>query len=57
MLNETLNKGMQLPQMQTLISSAGSEPKPNSPEEFATYIALQHAKWIEVAKAAQVEID
>jgi tripartite-type tricarboxylate transporter receptor subunit TctC len=57
MLNETLNKGMQLPQMQTLISNAGSEPKPNSPEEFATYIALQHAKWIEVAKAAHVEID
>jgi tripartite-type tricarboxylate transporter receptor subunit TctC len=57
MLNAALNEGMQLPQMQTLISNAGSELKPNSPEEFATYIARQHAKWIEVAKAAHVEID
>ena len=57
MLNETLNEGMQLPQMKTLINNAGSEPKPNSPEEFAAYIAFQHAKWVEVGKAAQVKID
>jgi tripartite-type tricarboxylate transporter receptor subunit TctC len=57
MLNETLNEGMQLPQMQLLIGNAGSEPKPNSPEEFAAYIALQHSKWVEVGKAAHVKID
>ena len=57
MLNETLNEGMQLPQMQTLINNAGSELKPNSPEEFAAYIALQHSKWVEVGNAAHVKID
>ena len=57
MLNETLNEGMQLPQMQPLIGNAGSEPKPNSPEEFAAYIALQNSKWVEVGKAAHVKID
>jgi tripartite-type tricarboxylate transporter receptor subunit TctC len=57
MLNATLNEGMQLPQMQLLIGNAGSEPKPNSSQEFAAYIALQHSKWVEVGKAAHVKID
>jgi tripartite-type tricarboxylate transporter receptor subunit TctC len=57
MLNETLNEGMQLPEMQTLIHNAGSEPKPNSSDEFAAYIALQHGRWVEVGKAAHVKID
>jgi tripartite-type tricarboxylate transporter receptor subunit TctC len=56
-LNETLNEGMQLPQVQLLIGNAGSEPQPNSPEEFAAYIALQNSKWVEVGKAAHVKID
>jgi hypothetical protein len=34
-----------------------SESKPNSPEEFATYIAAQNKIWIEVGQAAGVKID
>ena len=56
-LNEVLNQGMQSPEIQQLISNVGSEAKPNSPEEFAAYIAAQHRKWLEVGKAAGVKID
>src|SRR5262245_10430810 len=56
-LNEALNEGMKAPEIQNLISNVGSESKPNSPEEFAAYIALQHRKWVEVGKAAGVKID
>ena len=57
MLNEALSDGMQSPEIQKLISDIGSESKPNSPEEFAAYIAVQHRKWLEVGKAAGVKID
>ena len=56
-LNEALNEGMQSPEIQKLIANIGSESKPNSPEEFAAYIAAQHRKWVEVGKAAGVKID
>jgi tripartite-type tricarboxylate transporter receptor subunit TctC len=56
-LNDVLNEGMRSPEIQQLISNVGSESNPNSPEEFATYIAAQHRKWLEVGKAAGVKID
>jgi tripartite-type tricarboxylate transporter receptor subunit TctC len=56
-LNEALNEGLQSQEIQSLISNVGSEAKPNSPEEFAAYIAAQHRKWLEVGKAAGVKID
>jgi tripartite-type tricarboxylate transporter receptor subunit TctC len=57
MLNEALNKGMQSPEIQQLIANAGSESRPDSPEEFTAYIAVQHRKWLEVGKAAGVKIN
>ena len=57
MLNETMNEGMQAPEIQQLIANVGSESKPNSPEEFAAYIAVQHRKWLEVGKAAGVKLN
>ena len=56
-LNEAMNEGMQSPEIQKLIANVGSESKPNSPEEFAAYIAVQHRKWVEVGKGAGVKID
>jgi tripartite-type tricarboxylate transporter receptor subunit TctC len=56
MLNEALNKGMQSPGFSS-IANAGSESRPNSPEEFTAYIAVQHRKWLEVGKAAGVKIN
>jgi tripartite-type tricarboxylate transporter receptor subunit TctC len=57
MLNEAINEGMRSPEIQTLIANLGSESRPNSPEEFAAYIAVQHGKWVEVGKAAGVKLN
>jgi tripartite-type tricarboxylate transporter receptor subunit TctC len=56
-LNAALNEGMATPEMQKTVSTLGSESKPNTPEEFAAFIAAQNKIWIEVGKAAGVKID
>ena len=56
-LNEAMNQGLATEEMQKTITGLGSESKPNSPEEFAAYIAAQNKIWIEVGKAAGVKID
>lgn len=56
-LNVAINEGLATDEMQKLINNAGSEAKPNTPEEFAEYIAAQHKIWIDVSKAAGVKID
>lgn len=56
-LSDTLNAGLATPEMQKIITGLGSEAKPNSPAEFAAYIAAQHKKWVEVGKAAHVVIN
>jgi tripartite-type tricarboxylate transporter receptor subunit TctC len=56
-LNVALNEGLATDDMQKLINNAGSESKPNTPEEFAAFIAAQHKIWIDVGKAAGVKID
>jgi len=56
-LNEALNEGLQAPDIQKLIANVGSEAKPNSPDEFAAYVATQHQKWVEVGRAAGVKLD
>ena len=56
-LNAALNGGMQSPEMQKILGNVGAEANPNSPDEFAAYIAVQHRKWAEVGKSAGVKID
>jgi tripartite-type tricarboxylate transporter receptor subunit TctC len=56
-LSDALNEGLASPEMQKTITALGSEAKPNSPAEFAAYVAAQHKKWLEVGKAANVEIN
>jgi tripartite-type tricarboxylate transporter receptor subunit TctC len=56
-LNAALNEGLASPEIQKTIKALGSEAKPNSPAEFAAYIAAQHKKWVEVGKAANVKIN
>jgi tripartite-type tricarboxylate transporter receptor subunit TctC len=56
-LNAAMNEGMQAPDIQAKITSLGTEAKPGSPADFATFIAAQHRKWTEVGKAAGVKID
>jgi tripartite-type tricarboxylate transporter receptor subunit TctC len=56
-LNAAINEGMATPDMQRTITNLGSESKPNSPAEFAAFIAAQHKKWIDVGKAAGVKVN
>jgi tripartite-type tricarboxylate transporter receptor subunit TctC len=56
-VNVAINEGLATDEMQKLITTSGSESKPNTPEEFAAYIAAQHKIWIDVGKAAGVRID
>ncbi len=56
-LNEALNQGLATEEMQKTITGLGSKSKPNTPEEFASYISAQNKIWIEVGKAAGVKID
>jgi tripartite-type tricarboxylate transporter receptor subunit TctC len=56
-INAAMNEGLATEEMQKLITSTGSESKPNTPEEFAAYIAAQNKIWVEVGKAAGVKID
>ncbi len=56
-ISDAMNEGFSKPEIQKTIAALGSEAKPNSPAEFAAYIAEQHRKWVEVGKAAHLEVD
>jgi tripartite-type tricarboxylate transporter receptor subunit TctC len=56
-LNAAMNQGLATEEMQKTITGIGSESKPNTPEEFAAFIAAQTKIWVEVGKAAGVKID
>jgi tripartite-type tricarboxylate transporter receptor subunit TctC len=56
-ISDAMNQGLAQPEMQKTIGALGSDAKPNSPEEFAAYIAAQNHKWIMVGKAAHVRIN
>ncbi len=56
-LNAVLNEGLAQPDMQKTILALGSKAEPNSPKEFAAYIAAQHKKWVDVGNAAHVKVN
>ena len=56
-LNAAMNEGLKTADVQAQIARIGAVSQPNSPEEFATFIAGQFGKWTEVGKAAGVKLD
>jgi tripartite-type tricarboxylate transporter receptor subunit TctC len=56
-LNKAINEGLATPELQKTITNLGSQAQPNSPAEFAAYIAAQHKKWVDVGKAAGVKVN
>lgn len=56
-ISDIMNEGLMKPEIQKTIAVLGSEAKPNTPAEFAAYIAEQNRKWVAVGKAAHVEVD
>ncbi|MGA7790643.1 MAG: tripartite tricarboxylate transporter substrate binding protein [Xanthobacteraceae bacterium] len=56
-INAAINAGMQTPQMQQMVANVSSENKPNTPAEFAAFIAANSRKWVQVAEAAHIKLD
>ena len=56
-LNATLNEGLRWPEILKLLASIGAVASPVSPEEFGSYISVQHRRWMEVSKAANIKTD
>jgi putative tricarboxylic transport membrane protein len=56
-LNAAANEGMQTPRMQQVVAKISSESKPNTPAQFAKFIAANYEKWAAVAKAAHIKVD
>jgi tripartite-type tricarboxylate transporter receptor subunit TctC len=44
-LNAAINAGLQTADMQHRLQTLGAISRPNTPAEFATFIAAEHAKW------------
>lgn len=45
------------PDMRARILKAGAEPVGNSAEAFAAFIAIDHAKWMKVVRAANIKLE
>ena len=56
-ISDAMNQCLATEEMQKTITDLGSEAKPNTPEEFAAYIDAQNKIWIEVGKAAGVQVN
>jgi tripartite-type tricarboxylate transporter receptor subunit TctC len=56
-LNALLNEGLRASDIRTNLSKAGTEVNPGSPADFAAYVAIQHRRWIEVGKAANIHVN
>lgn len=56
-LNTLLNEGLRDAAIEAKLAKSGVILDPGSPAEFAAFIATQHARWVEVGKAAGITID
>jgi len=55
-LNEVANKALKDKSIQDIMLKQGNEPVGGTPEQFATFIASQTAKWAKVVKQANIHI-
>ena len=56
-LNAAINDGMQTPDIKERLTKLGAISRVNSPDEFAAFIAAEHAKWSALAKSANIKVD
>ncbi len=57
LLNKTINDGLQRPENRDAIAHLGAISNPGSAQDFSTFIAAQHNKWLQVAKSAHISVD
>ncbi len=56
-LNESLNSVLKAPDLREKLAVEAVEPMPMSPEQFATYIKADIARWTKLAKDRNIELD
>ena len=56
-INAAMNEGMQAPDMQRLVANISSRNVPNTPAEFAKFIAANYQKWVGVGQTAHIHVD
>jgi tripartite-type tricarboxylate transporter receptor subunit TctC len=56
-LNAEIVKILQLSDVRERIAAEGGEPSPNSPEQFAKFIAAEVAKWGALVRASGAQVD
>ena len=56
-LNEELNKAMQLPQIREKFSAQGFSASANSPEQFSSFLRQEVDKWSRTVKASGATLD
>jgi tripartite-type tricarboxylate transporter receptor subunit TctC len=56
-LNAELVRILKSAEIQKLMAASGLDPMPSTPEEFATYMAAETAKWSKVVKEAKIKAD
>jgi tripartite-type tricarboxylate transporter receptor subunit TctC len=54
---EEVVKLLRLPEMKELILAQGAQPVGSTPEEFASFLKSETAKWARVIKAANIRAD
>ena len=57
MLNTAMNEGLSTPEMKATIARLGAVSPLGSPADFAGFIAVQHNKWKDVAKSANIKVE
>ncbi len=57
MLNAAMNEGLSTPEMKATIARLGAVSPLGSPADFAGFIAVQHNKWKDVAKSANIKVE
>jgi tripartite-type tricarboxylate transporter receptor subunit TctC len=56
-LNEALNSVLAAPDLRERLSVEAVEPNPMSPEKFAQFIRADIARWTQLAKARNIQLD
>jgi len=56
-LNDTLNAVLNAPDMREKLSIEAVEPNPMSPEKFGEFMRADIARWTELAKARNIQLD